>query len=87
MTAAQRAMATAMVNPKGEQGAARMLKQEKPKVLGSSERLRQSRAVLSHSPPTATAVLAGSKSLDEAYSAQAAPNLRPLHLQRLTWSE
>jgi hypothetical protein len=67
MTAAQRAMATAMIYPHPEK---RGRGNKSEKDLGaksfSSARLSQARAVLAHSPPIATAVLAGSKSLDEA---------------------
>jgi hypothetical protein len=63
-------MATAMIYPEAEK-AHRGKKSEQAKVLEtksfSSARLSQARAVLAHSPPIASAVLAGSKSLDEAY--------------------
>jgi hypothetical protein len=64
MTAAQGAMATAMIYPTPN---VRGKKSLAPKDF-SAARLSQARAVLAHSPPIAQAVLAGSKSLDEAYN-------------------
>jgi hypothetical protein len=63
--AAQRAMATAMIYPAGAKGG-RGKKNSSVSEGFSSTRLSMARAVLAHSPPIATAVLAGSKSLDEA---------------------
>lgn len=70
MTAAQRAMATAMIYPTAERGGARKKgSSSATKLEGfSASRISYARAVLAHSPPIATAVLAGSKSLDEAYN-------------------
>lgn len=69
MTAAQRAMATAMIYPVAPRGRGKKDEAKPAAAAGFSERrLRDARAVLAHSPPIAAAVLAGSKSLDEAYN-------------------
>jgi hypothetical protein len=67
MTAAQRAMATAFIYPDPEKGG-RGKKNSSVSEGFSSTRLSMARAVLAHSPPIASAVLAGNKSLDEAYN-------------------
>jgi hypothetical protein len=71
MTAGARAMAVAMMYPDagGKGGLGKKDDAKNLQLSGgfSVERLRQARAVLAHSPPIASAVLAGSKSLDEAY--------------------
>jgi hypothetical protein len=64
MTAAQRAMATAMIYPKAEKGGRG--KKATDTVGFSSQRLSYARTVLAHSPVIAQAVLAGSKFLDAA---------------------
>jgi hypothetical protein len=65
MTAAQRAMATAMIYPKADKGGRGRKANE---IVGfSSQRLSYARTVV-HLPVIAQAVLAGSKSLDEAYN-------------------
>jgi hypothetical protein len=70
MTAAQRAMSTAMIYPSAPRGRGKKddaLKGDAPSSF-SRRRLQYARAVLARSPPIAQAVLSGSKSLDEAYS-------------------
>jgi hypothetical protein len=69
MTAAQRAMATAMIYPEPEKrGRGNKSEKDFAAKSFSSARLSKARAVLKHSPPIAQAILAGSKSLDEAYN-------------------
>jgi len=63
MTKGQRAMAVAMMYPEGQQGK----KDNIAKLLGSGEYLRQARTVLKYAPEYTDAVLAGAKSLSEAY--------------------
>ena len=70
MTAGQRAMATAMIYPEPEKGGRGKKSAVNP--LGakqfSAERLSLARAVLRQSRPLAEAVMAGSKTLDEAHA-------------------
>ena len=73
MTAAQRAMATAMIYPDPEKGGKGKRSQNWEGLSDAQKktmfnRLSQARAVLKYSTPMATSVLAGSKSLDEAYN-------------------
>ena len=71
MTAAQGALATAMIYPIAPRGRRNEDTAKSRKRLGVLLRspLRHARAVLAHSPPIASAVLAGSKSLDELHAA------------------
>jgi hypothetical protein len=63
-------MATAMIYPEPEKAHRGKKSDQAEKVFAtktfSAARLSMARAVLAHSPPIASAVLAGSKSLDEA---------------------
>jgi hypothetical protein len=82
MTKGQRAMAVAMMYPEGQQG-----KRNLPKNLGcSTEYIRNARTVIQYAPEYTSPVLAGAKSLSEAYEeAKHRKNAGNDDTEKLSW--